>query len=128
MPQPFRRMEMAPGEEVQVSRGRWVQRQLLYLGEINDSQRAAWTKLIEVFDTAADRTAELALYPAGRDVPDHAAEYGVQVCLKDFSLRRPRQWGACWIGCRLWEQLQLDALWAERLTDSREGTCWRHVL
>lgn len=97
-------------------------------GEINDSQRAAWTKLVEVFDTAADRTAELALYPAGRDVPDHAAEYGVQVCLKDFRLRRPRQWGACWIGCRLWEQLQLDAFWAERLSDSREGTCWRHVL
>jgi transposase len=115
-------------EKLRVSRGRWVQRQLLYLGEINDSQRAAWTKLIEVFDTAADRTAELALYPAGRDVPDHATEYGVQVCLKDFSLRRPRQWGACWIGCRLWEQLQLDAFWAERLNDSREGTCWRHVL
>ncbi len=115
-------------EKVRVSRGRWVQRQLLYLGDINDSQRAAWTKLVEVFDTAADRTAELALYPAGRDVPDHAAEYGVQVCLKDFRLRRPRQWGACWIGCRLWEQLQLDAFWAERLSDSREGTCWRHVL
>jgi hypothetical protein len=73
-------------EKVRVSRGRWVQRQLLYLGEINDSQKAAWTKLIEVFDTAADQTAELALYPADREVPSHAAEYGVQVCLKEFRL------------------------------------------
>ena len=43
-------------------------------------------------------------------------------------MRRPRQWGASWIGCRLWEQLQLDEFWRERLPDSREGTCWRQVL
>ena len=30
--------------------GRMVQRQVLYLGEINDSQRRAWIKQIEVFD------------------------------------------------------------------------------
>jgi transposase len=28
----------------------------------------------------------------------------------------------------LWDQLQLDEFWRERLPDSREGTCWRHVL
>jgi transposase len=111
-----------------VARGRWVQRHLLYLGEINDSQRAAWTKLIEVFDTARDRTAELALYPADRSIPAHAAAYGVQLRLQEFVLRRPRQWGACWVGCRLWEQLRLDEFWAERLADSREGTSWAHVL
>jgi hypothetical protein len=30
-----------------------VQRQVLYLGEINDSQRAAWCHLIEAFDEEA---------------------------------------------------------------------------
>lgn len=115
-------------EKVRVSRGRWVQRHLLYLGEINDSQRAAWTKVIQVFDTQTERTAELALYPAERAVPEHAADYGVQVRLKEFSLRRPRQWGACWIGTRLWEQLKMEAFWTERLANSREGTCWHHVL
>ena len=39
-------------EKVRTHRG-WVQRHLLYLGEINDSQKAAWTKMIEVFDTGA---------------------------------------------------------------------------
>jgi hypothetical protein len=115
-------------EKVRVSRGRWVQRHLLYLGEINDSQKAAWTKVIQVFDTQTEQTAELALYPAERAVPEHAADYGVQVRLQEFSLRRPRQWGACWIGTRLWEQLKMDDFWTERLVDSREGTCWHHVL
>jgi transposase len=114
-------------EKVRTHRG-WVQRHLLYLGEINDSQKEAWTKLTDVFDSQKDSTRPLALYPADRSVPDHAAEYGVQVCLKEFVLRRPRQWGACWVGCQLWDHLQLEAFWRERLADSREGTCWRHVL
>lgn len=114
-------------EKVRSQRG-WVQRHLLYLGEINDSQKAAWTKVTEVFDSVRRETSELALYPAGGIVPEHAAEYGVQVRLSEFVLSRPRQWGACWIGCQLWDQLQLDEFWRERLADSREGTCWRHVL
>ncbi len=114
-------------EKVRTRRG-WVQRHLLYLGEINDSQKTAWTKVTEVFDASQQQTRELALYPADRAVPEHAADYGVQVRLDEFQLRRPRQWGACWVGCRLWDQLTLDEFWRERLPDSREGTCWRHVL
>jgi transposase len=105
-----------------------VQRHLLYLGEINDSQKAAWTKVIDVFDATQQQTRELALYPADRDVPEHAMEYGVQVRLSEFELRRPRQWGACWVGCQMWDQLHLEEFWRERLPDSREGTCWRKVL
>lgn len=114
-------------EKVRTRRG-WVQRPLLYLGEINDNQKETWTKVIDVFDTTRQQTRELALYPANRPVPDHAADYGVQVQLEQFELRRPRQWGACWVGCRLWDQLKLDDFWRERLPDSREGTNWRHVL
>ena len=32
--------------------GRVVQRQVLYLGEINDSQREAWCHQVEAFDDA----------------------------------------------------------------------------
>ena len=115
-------------EKVRCSRGRWVQRHVLYLGEINDSQRAAWTKVTEVFDSQAQQTQPLALYPEEREIPVHAVEYGVQVRLSQFVMRRPRQWGACWVGCRLWEQLGLDEFWAKRLLRSREGTNWVHVL
>jgi len=78
-------------EKVRTHRG-WVQKHLLYLGEINDSQKAAWTKVIEVFDTGSLQTTELALYPAQHAIPDHAASYGVHVRLQEFALRRPRQW------------------------------------
>ena len=114
-------------EKVRTRRG-WVQRHLLYLGEINDSQKTAWTKTVDVFDTTRQQTQELALYPADRAIPEHAADYGVQVRLSEFELRRSRQWGACWVGCQLWDQLHLNRFWQERLPDSREGTSWRHVL
>ena len=114
-------------EKVKTRRG-WVQRLLLYLGEINDSQKASWTRATEVFDPVLRQTRELALYPADRPLPEHASDYGVQVRLDQFELRRPRQWGACWVACQLWDQLKLDEFWGERLPDSREETCWRHVL
>ena len=57
-------------EKVRTRQG-WVQRHLLYLGEINDSQKAAWTKVTEVFDPVGRQTRELALYPAPREVPAH---------------------------------------------------------
>ena len=37
-------------ENRRVADGRVVQRHVLYLGEINDAQRAAWCRSIEVFD------------------------------------------------------------------------------
>jgi transposase len=108
--------------------GRVVDRQVLYLGEINDSQKEAWLRCIEVFDESQRVQMHLALFPAETPVPAHAQTCGVQVCLGDFKLRRPRQWGACWVFCRLWEQLGLDEFWRTRLPDSREGTSWYHVL
>jgi len=108
--------------------GKVVQRQVLYLGEINDGQREAWCRAIEAFDEGAGRYTQLALFPADRAVPAHAQGHGVQVRLDAMELHRPRQWGACWLACQLYEQLGLNRLWADRLPDSREGTCWRHIL
>jgi len=105
-----------------------VQRQVLYLGEINDSQRETWCRMIEAFDEDAGRHRQLALFPADRAVPEHAQGHGVQVRLDRMQLRRPRQWGACWLACQLYELLELDRFWAWRLPDSREGTRWRHIL
>jgi transposase len=108
--------------------GRVVQRQVLYLGEINDSQREGWCRVIEAFDEEAQRRTQLALFPAHREVPEHAKGYGVAVRLDAMQLHRPRQWGACWLACQLYEQLGLDQFWGARLPDSRQHTCWRHIL
>lgn len=108
--------------------GKVVQRQVLYLGEINDSQREAWCRIVDAFDEGSQGRTQLALFPADRAVPAHAKDYGVQVRLDGLQLHRPRQWGACWLGCQLYEQLELDRFWAARLPDSREGTSWQHIL
>jgi len=115
-------------ESKRCSGGRVVQRPVLYLGEINDSQREAWCRVIEAFDEETQQHRQLALFPAERGVPEHAKAYGVQVRLDAMQLHRPRQWGACWLSCHLYEQLELDRFWASRLADSREGTSWRHIL
>lgn len=108
--------------------GKVVQRQVLYLGEINDSQQQAWCRVIEGFDEETQRRTQLALFPAEKQLPAHAEGYGVQVRLEAMELNRPRQFGACWLACHLYEQLGLEQFWKDRLPDSREGTCWHHVL
>ena len=56
-------------ENRRVHDGRVVQRQVFYLGEINDSQRAAWSKAIEVFDEGARQSKQIALFPEDRLAP-----------------------------------------------------------
>ena len=67
------------------------------------------------------------MFASDREVPAGVAE-GVQVRLSEFVLKRPRQWGACWLFSQLWEELGLREFWQERLGVSREGTDWEHVL
>ena len=107
--------------------GRVVQRPVLYLGEINDSQREAWIRSIEVFDEDHGRQEKLALFAADRPAPPSLIQ-SVQVRLSEFVLTRPRQWGACWLFRQLWEELGLEEFWRQRLGCSREGTDWEHVL
>ncbi len=107
--------------------GQRFQRQVIYLGEVNDSQKASWIKQIQVFDTAAETYATLALFPEDRLVPAQVAP-AVQICLSQFEVCRSRQWGACWLALWLWDLLQLDEFWSQRLEPSREGTQWRLIL
>ena len=110
-------------ENRRVAGGRVVQRQVLYLGEMNDTQREAWRKTIEVFEEGTSAAHTLALFPADRpaEIED---EQVVRIRLEAVELRRPRQWGACWLACKLYEQLGLDQFFAQRLPPSRKGTRW----
>jgi transposase len=114
-------------ENRRIAGGRVVQRQVLYLGEINDSQREAWRKTIEVFEDGATSAQRMALFPEDRPVAIDDAQV-VQIRLKEVELRRPRQWGACWLACHLYQQLGLDDFWGQRLVPSRKGTRWDLVL
>ena len=67
--------------------GKVVQRQVLYLGEINDSQREAWCEVIEAFDEGSQHPTQLssrACYTRGRAGDDagkssrcHTCSYGL---------------------------------------------------
>jgi transposase len=107
--------------------GRVVQHTVLYLGEINDSQKEQWIRAIEVFDEDGGGRAQLKLFAAERALPP-AAPDGVQVRLREFELHRPRQWGGCWLFTELWKELGLAGFWRARLGISREETDWEHVL
>jgi transposase len=114
-------------ENRRVSGGRTVQRHVLYLGEINDSQQAAWCRTIEAFDENHPDRRQIALFPEDRSAPALNCDV-VHVKLSGLRLCRPRQWGACWLACELWDQLQLDDFWSPRLPPSRQGTRWLNVL
>ena len=113
-------------ENRRVADGRVVQRHVLYLGEINDAQRAAWCRSIAVFDEDCGAAAQIALFPEDRPAPELACAV-VQVKLSGLQLRRARQWGACWLACELWDLLELDTFWRPRLLPSRKGTRWLNV-
>lgn len=70
--------------------GKTVQRTVLYLGEINDQQQAAWRKRLEVFDEGEQRYMEMSLFPEDREIPVDALD-SVRVKLSELQLRRPRK-------------------------------------
>src|SRR5258708_6795686 len=114
-------------ENRRVGSGRVVKRHVLYLGEINSSQQEAWRKTIEIFEEGQVGPKTVALFPEDRAVEISSDEI-VRIRLKDMQLRRPRQWGACWLAGQLYEKLELDRFWAQKLPPSRKGTRWDLVL
>jgi len=113
-------------ENRRVSSGRTVQKTVLYLGELNDSQHSSWSRAIEALDEKGN-SQQLSLFSSEGSVPE-GVENPVSVELSKLELSKPRQWGACWLSCLLWEQLELDEFWQPRLGRSRKGTRWLNVL
>lgn len=115
-------------ENARSATGTVHQRSLLYLGELNDSQQAAWIKAIEVFDEESGRMESRSLFPDDRTPPPGTEPPALSLRLQDYELSRPRQYGACWLACDLWRQLGLEEFWAGKLPASREGTDWARLL
>jgi len=116
-------------ESRRLATGRVLQRAVLYLGEINDSQEASWRKSLEVFDEARQSSITLSLFPEDREIPAEAVD-GLQVKLNEMELHHPRVFGNCWLGCELWAQLGLAEFWREKLGEEtqREWVPWEKVL
>ena len=121
-------------ENRRVARGRVVQRHVLYLGEINSDQEQQWLRSLEIFEEGEQtpRTvallAQMELGLAPVEVPRLEDGQVVRILVSQMELRRPRQWGACWLAIEIYEMLGLDEFFAERLPRGRKGTRWDLVL
>ena len=115
-------------ENRRVAGGRVLQRHVLYLGEINDSQERAWRRSIEVLDEREDAPRTVALFPEDR-IDECALDSSVvRLRLSQLRVCQPRVWGSCWLALKLWERLELDRFWSQCLPRSRKGTRWDQVL
>ena len=114
-------------ENHRLAGGKSVQRTVLYLGEINDQQQAAWRRTLDVFIEDEERYATISLFPDDWELPADELD-SVQVKLSGLELRRPRVFGNCWLACELWHQLGLDEFWQPRLPEAREAVSWEKVL
>jgi transposase len=114
-------------ENHRIASNKTVQRTVLYLGEINDQQRAAWQKTLLVFDEEHQEYENLSLFPDDREIPADAVD-SLQVKVSGLELRRRRLFGSCWLACELWVQLGLHEFWETRLSGSREDVPWEKVL
>jgi hypothetical protein len=114
-------------ESRRLANGQSAQRQLLYLGEINDSQEAAWRKSIEVFDENKNQPGQACLFPDDRPIPADEVN-ALSLVMSEIRLLRPRPFGDCWLGCLLWRELGLDRFWQEQLGDDRGAVPWEKVL
>ena len=114
-------------ENQRVSANKVAQRTVLYLGEINDTQQAAWRRTLAVFDEDQQDYRNLSLFPEDRPLPPNAVD-SLQVRLSGLELRRPRPFGNCWLASEVWRQLDLTEFWQTHLPEGREGVSWEKVL
>src|SRR6266446_2840385 len=95
-------------ENRRVSSEKTVQQMVVYLGEINDTQQAAWLKTLDVFDEQEQRSRTLSLFPDDREIPKRAVG-SLQVKVSGL-------------------ELGLEELWQARLPAGREEVPWEKVL
>lgn len=112
-------------ESVRVSRNRVVQRTVLHLGELNTTQVERWQRTIEVVHEDGARK-QLRLF-TDREGRAPAAEDVVEVQMSSLVVRRPRQFGSCWVGCKLWEELGLRAFWEDVMGEEAGQVPWAKV-
>ncbi|HWT81311.1 MAG TPA: IS1634 family transposase, partial [Candidatus Methylomirabilis sp.] len=107
--------------------GHTTQRTVLYLGEINDTQQAAWRKHLDVLNEVSQQTEQICLFPEDREIPPDVL-HGLHIKLSELTLRHPRVFGDCWLGCRLWDELHLGSFWRARLPAGKAEVPWFKVL
>ena len=104
-----------------------MQRTVLYLGEINDQQQAAWRKTLDVFDEDKQTYTNLSLFPDDRAAArgcgrQHAGE------AERTGIAAPAPVRQLLAGVRAVAATGTERVLAERLPEGREAVSWEKVL
>jgi transposase len=113
-------------ESTRVSARRVLQRRLLNLGELNTTQIERWQCSIEVVEENGQAAQKRLFTDRDGQVPQ--APDICEVRLSTLRVRRPRQFGNCWLAGRLFEELQLDQFFTEQLSVHRGQEDWAKVV
>jgi len=118
-------------ENRRIAGGRMIQRHVLYLGEINAHQEAAWQRTIDLINPEEEGRPRQAALFAQEYLPTQTTASDIEaigICLSQMRLERPRQWGACWLAGELWQLLGLETFWQQKLPIGRQGARWDAIL
>jgi hypothetical protein len=83
-------------ESIRLSRDRTIQRRVLNLGELNTTQIEPWQRSIEVIEQEG-QTRQYRLFTDREGAAPAEAPDVCEVVLSSLSVRRPREFGACWL-------------------------------
>ena len=114
-------------EKRKIAQGRYVQKTVLYLGEISDSQKKSWNKSIQVLneDNQPVHKTLFALHDEETICENIDA---IPLRISAIKLSKPRAFGDCWLGCEIWDQLGLDTFWSCRIDVSKSPVAYSKVL
>lgn len=101
-------------EKRKVANGSYVQKTVLYLGEISGSQKKSWNKSIKVLNEQNEPIHKTLF--ALHDDDDICKDVdAIPLRLSGMKLQKPRAFGDCWLGCEIWDQLGLDTFFSDRI-------------
>lgn len=113
-------------ESTRVSRSRTVHRRVLRLREPNTMLADQWQRTIEVVEQSGQARQRRLFTDRKGQAP--AAEDDCEVQLSSLRVCRPREFGAPWLECRIFEELQLDQYFSEVLGEHRGSQDWAKVV
>jgi hypothetical protein len=114
-------------ENRRLANGRVAQKTVLYLGEITNDQEKAWRKTLKVFDVDQNKPVYKYLF-ATEDESVCENIDAIPVRLSQMTLSHPRTFGDCWLGCQIWNELELDAFWQRRIDAFKTAIPFSKVL
>jgi hypothetical protein len=114
-------------EKRKISGGGYVEKQLLHLGEISDSQKKAWQRSIRMINED-NKPVYKSLFAVDNETGTHHNVDTIPVNISKMRLTKPRTFGDCWLGCEIWYQLGLDKFWSERIDSNKSPVKFSKVL